>query len=91
MAKKKSVSVDAIKYEAGVLLFNLSGVSEKSLSITNSFDAVGCLTSLMRGAGVEGVDDWEMKIGFIAECENYGMKKEKAEALYQEAFALLEI
>lgn len=89
MVKEETVRV--AKYEVGVLLFNLSGVSDHSTLITNSFDVVGCLTTLARAVGVEGIEDREVQTGFFAECDNYKIPQEESDALYDKAFKLLQI
>lgn len=80
---------ETMNYEMGVLLFNLSGLSDNSLKITNDFDAEGCLSSLI-GAARIAKDDSSLKDGFFAEGKNYSMEKEELEELYQEAIELLE-
>lgn len=78
-----------LNYEVGVLLFNLSGLSDNALKITNDFDAEGCISTVISAAGIEK-EDTHMKEGFFAEGQNYKMDKEELEELYEEALDLLE-
>lgn len=80
---------ESMNYEVGVLLFNLSGLSDNALKITNNFDAEGCLSTLISAAGI-AKDDSSLKEGFFAEGKNYSMDESELEELYEEALELLE-
>lgn len=77
-------SQQGFAYELGVLLFNLLSEHKHSLKITNEYDVVGNITTLWNT--LEDIDIDSVKMGFVAECENYTLSKEEAETLFEQVY-----
>jgi hypothetical protein len=80
-------SEQGFAYELGVLLFNVLSEHESSLKITNQYDLIGNMTTLWNT--LEDVHVDSVKIGFVAECENYNLSKKEAETLFEKVHDVL--
>lgn len=76
---------DSLGYELGVLLFNFAVDEVDTVySFNPIYDMMGNLVGILNALhDAIALDD--LKEGFLAEAENYGIKKKKALALFEKA------
>lgn len=79
---------EQLHYEIGVLLFNLVSETEYAVQPAERYDAVGNLHSLLDALHIE--DTTPLMPGFLAECENYGIKKHRAKNLFKKSCEVLQ-
>lgn len=79
---------ERLAYELGVLMFNTVSTHEKALTFNNDYDSLGNFNSIFFNIGV--IEKEELKVGFLAECENYNIPKEEAEKLFEETIEQLD-
>ena len=76
-----------LMYEMGVMMFNAT--EDRGLcKIEGDYDLLGNLKALLDAVGDFEYDD--MKEGFLAEARNYGIRKEDAESMFENAKVVLE-
>lgn len=73
---------EAFEYELGVLLFNLVANHKHSLKVTNGYDVMGNVVTLWNT--LADINEKAVKVGFVAECQNYDITEEEAKKLFEE-------
>lgn len=75
---------ESLSYELGVMLFNFAVDEMDTVYSFEEYDMIGNFSSLVDGFNGEITLD-DMKDGFLAEAENYGINKQKALSLFEGA------
>lgn len=75
---------ESLSYELGVMLFNFAVDEVDTVYSFGEYDMIGNFSSLVDGFNGEITLD-DMKDGFLAEAENYGINKQKALSLFEGA------